>query len=214
MRISVSESYYLEHILFSHSIHLNSGFPYILFASHSKTVAKNSYTLVRNWHICICLYDIYLIYSLVPGVSFDLFDSLYKPDAPKTTTVHVSDTRTDMLHCNKVGLVAETPVTNPLSCSGGIRALCPRASCTYTSQSTQWGVITNTYTLSVTICVYILVVNCSQYVFINLSPWDEFSLQCINFVHNSYVLLKALANYALNSNPLCFLAMPKSLSYN
>ena len=39
------------------------------------------------------------IYSLVPGVSFDLFDSLYKPDAPKTTTVHVSDTRTDMLHC-------------------------------------------------------------------------------------------------------------------
>ena len=40
------------------------------------------------------------IYSLVPGVSFDLFDSLYKPDAPKTTTVHVSDTRTDMLHCN------------------------------------------------------------------------------------------------------------------
>ena len=38
-------------------------------------------------------------YSLVAGVSFDLFDSLYKPDAPKTTTVHVSDTRTDMLHC-------------------------------------------------------------------------------------------------------------------
>ena len=28
------------------------------------------------------------VYSLVPGVSFDLFDSLYKPDAP---TVHVSD---------------------------------------------------------------------------------------------------------------------------
>ena len=68
----------------------------------------------------------YIYYSLVAGVSFDLFDSLYKPDAPKTTTVHVSDTHTDMLHCNKVGL-------------------CPRASCTYTSQSTQWGVITNTY---------------------------------------------------------------------
>ena len=42
---------------------------------------------------CISTYT----YSLVPGVSFDLFDSLYKPDAPKTTTVHVSDTRTDML---------------------------------------------------------------------------------------------------------------------
>ena len=55
----------------------------------------------RTMHTCI--------YSLVPGVSFDLFDSLYKP---KTTTVHVSDTRTDMLHCNKVGLVAETPGTN------------------------------------------------------------------------------------------------------
>ena len=55
------------------------------------------------------LYYIYIcIYSLVPGVSFE---SLYKPDAPKTTTVHISDTRTDMLHCNKVGLVAETPGT-------------------------------------------------------------------------------------------------------
>ena len=37
-------------------------------------------------------HKVYTIYSLVPGVSFDLFDSLYKPDAPKTTTVHVSDT--------------------------------------------------------------------------------------------------------------------------
>ena len=46
----------------------------------------------------VILWYIY-IYSLVPGVSFDLFDSLYKPDAPKTTTVHVSDTHTDMLHC-------------------------------------------------------------------------------------------------------------------
>ena len=47
------------------------------------------------YNMCVCMY----IYSLVAGVSFDLFDSLYKPDAPKTTTVHVSDTRTDMLHC-------------------------------------------------------------------------------------------------------------------
>ena len=95
------------------------------------------------------------IYSLVPGVYFDLFDSLYKPDAPKTTTVHVSDTRTDMLHCTATrwGLWLKhlapgyKPIITrtPLSCSGGIRALCPRASCTYTSQSTQWGVITNTY---------------------------------------------------------------------
>ena len=29
---------------------------------------------------------------------------LYKPDAPKTTTVHVSDTRTDMLHCTALAL--------------------------------------------------------------------------------------------------------------
>ena len=59
--------------------------------------------LLYNFTVCVTVPSrytyIYIIYSLVAGVSFDLFDSLYKPDAPKTTTVHVSDTRTDMLHC-------------------------------------------------------------------------------------------------------------------
>ena len=56
----VSESYYLEHILFSHSTHLNSaGISLHSICLHSKTVAKNSYTLIRNWHICICQLDIY-----------------------------------------------------------------------------------------------------------------------------------------------------------
>ena len=94
------------------------------------------------------------------GVSFDLFDSLYKPDAPKTTTVHVSDTRTDMLHCTATrwGLWLKhlapdyksiiTPHYRALAVYARtlpLGATRPRASCTYTSQSTQWGVITNTY---------------------------------------------------------------------
>ena len=65
-----------------------------------KQLALSTTSIVRP-HILMLLKEVVLsgIYSLVPGVSFDLFDSLYKPDAPKTTTVHVSDTRTDMLHC-------------------------------------------------------------------------------------------------------------------
>ena len=104
---------------------------------------------------------IIFIYSLVPGVSLDSFDGLYKPDAPKTTTVHVSDTRTDMLHCTaeiltKWGLWLKHLAPGYKSIiTPHYRALVvyahsathPRASCTYTSQSTQWGVITNTYTL-------------------------------------------------------------------
>ena len=41
-------------------------------------------------------------YSLVPGVPFDLGD---KPDAPKTTVVHVSNTCTDTLHCGYKSII-------------------------------------------------------------------------------------------------------------
>ena len=90
-------------------------------------------------------------YSLVPGVSFDLFDSLYKPDTPKTTTVH------------KVGLVAETlGYINYNTITPHYPALCSGYACVpsgmYTSQSTQWGVITNTYvimyTLGLSLCIH------------------------------------------------------------
>ena len=38
------------------------------------------------------LHDLTELYSLVQGVSFDLADSLYKQDAPKTTQNHSSCT--------------------------------------------------------------------------------------------------------------------------
>ena len=82
---------------------------------------------------------VYTIYSLVPGVSFDLFDSLYKPDAPKTTTVHVSDTRTDMLHCTATRWGLWLKHLAPIYKSSPIIVL-------WRYTRTQWGVITNTYT--------------------------------------------------------------------
>ena len=48
---------------------------------------RQVYTYMYMWYAKRC--PTVSVYYLVAGVSFDLFDSLYKPDAPKTTTVHV-----------------------------------------------------------------------------------------------------------------------------